>query len=79
MAGLKIVDIDVSGRFLIPKDLLAFANLEKQIVLSSSVKMIEIWDKQRYESSITETLKDFGSLAEDVMGNQFINESDDLS
>ena len=70
MAGLKVVDVDGSGRFLIPKDLLSFAGLEKQIVLSSSVNMIEIWDKDKYESSVAESLKDFGDLAEEVMGNQ---------
>ena len=79
MAGLKVVEIDGSGRFLIPKDLLAFAGLEKEIVLSSSVNMIEIWDKTRYESSVSETLKDFGDLAEDVMGNQPVDEADGVS
>ena len=79
MAGLKVVEVDASGRFLIPKDLLAFAGLEKEIVLSSSVNMIEIWDKIRYESSVSETLKDFGNLAEDVMGNQSIDGSDGIS
>ena len=69
MAGLKMVEVDGSGRFLIPKDLMSFAGLQKEIVLSSSVNMIEIWDKERYESSVAETLKDFGNLAEDVMGN----------
>ena len=67
MAGLKVVDVD-NSRFLIPKDLLLFAGLEKKIVLSSSVNMIEIWDKVRYESSIAKTLKDFPNLVEDVMG-----------
>ena len=79
MAGLKVVEADSSGRFLIPKDLLVFASLKKEIVLSSSVNMIEIWDKQRYESSVSETLKDFGNLAEDVMGDQPVNGSDGLS
>ena len=41
--------------------------------------MIEIWDKTRYELSVSETLKDFGNLAEDVMGNQAANGSDGLS
>jgi MraZ protein len=76
---LKIVDVDGSGRFLIPKDLLSFAGLEKQIVLSSSVNMIEIWDKDKYESSVAESLKDFGDLAEDVMGNQPLEGSDGIS
>ena len=79
MAGLKVVELDGSGRFLIPKDLLSFAGLEKEIVLSSSVSMIEIWDKNRYESSVSETLKDFGNLAEDVMGKQPINKPDGIS
>jgi len=79
MAGLKVVDVDGSGRFLIPKDLLSFAGLEKQIVLSSSVNMIEIWDKDKYESSVAESLKDFGDLAEDVMGNQPLEGSDGIS
>ena len=79
MAGLKVVEVDGSGRFLIPKDLLAFAGLEKEIVLSSSVNMIEIWDKNRYELSVSETLKDFGNLAEDVMRDQPVNGSDEIS
>tara|TARA_B100000767_G_scaffold32102_1_gene27465 strand:- start:217 stop:693 length:477 start_codon:yes stop_codon:yes gene_type:complete len=79
MAGLKVVDVDGSGRFLIPKDLLSFAGLEKQIVLSSSVNMIEIWDKDKYESSVAESLKDFGDLAEEVMGNQPLDGSNGIS
>ena len=79
MAGLKVVDVDGSGRFLIPKDLISFAGLQKEIVLSSSVNMIEIWDKERYESSVAETLKDFGDLAEEVMGSQPLDGSDGIS
>ena len=79
MAGLKMVEVDSSSRFLIPKDLISFAGLQKKIVLSSSVNMIEIWDKERYESSIAETLKDFGNLAEEVMGSQLLDGSDGVS
>ena len=79
MAGLKMVEVDGSGRILIPKDLISFAGLQKEIVLSSSVNMIEIWDKERYESSVAETLKDFGNLAEEVMGSQPLEGSDGIS
>jgi len=79
MAGLKMVEVDGSSRFLIPKDLISFAGLQKEIVLSSSVNMIEIWDKERYESSVAETLKDFGDLAEEVMGSQPLDGSDGIS
>ena len=79
MSGLKVGDVDGAGRCLIPKDLYLFADLQKEIVLSSSVNMIEIWDKDKYEDSVTKTLVDFGNLAEDVMGNQPQDESDGVS
>ena len=41
--------------------------------------MIEIWDKDKYEASVAATLIDFGNLAEDVMGNQPQDESDEVS
>ena len=79
MSGLKIVKIDNTGRLLIPKDLFLFAGLDKNIVLSSSVNMIEIWDKEKYEESVRETLLNFGDLAEQVMGRQQINQQDEIS
>ena len=41
--------------------------------------MIEIWDKKNYEISVSKTLKNFGDLAEDVMGGQSLGNSDELS
>ena len=70
MSGLKLVDIDKSGRLLIPKDLFVYAEIDKEIVLSSSVNMIELWDKEKYEKSVAKTLQNFSSLAEEVMGDQ---------
>ncbi|CAM1367837.1 Transcriptional regulator MraZ [Tenacibaculum sediminilitoris] len=75
-AGVKVVDIDASGRILIPKDLCQFAGIEKQVVLSSAVNIIEIWDKDKYEKVIDDAVVDFADLAEEVMGN---TEEDELS
>ena len=69
MSGLKLVDIDKSGRLLIPKDLFVYAEIDKEIVLSSSVNLIELWDKKKYEKSVAKTLQNFSSLAEEVMGD----------
>ena len=68
-AGVRIVELDASGRLLVPKDLHLFAGISKEIVLSSSVNIIEIWDKDNYEKAIDDAAGDFGELAEDVMGN----------
>jgi MraZ protein len=67
-AGVKSVDLDVSGRLLIPKDLVGFASITKEIVVTSAVNIIEIWDKDKYEKAIDDAANDFADLAEDVMG-----------
>jgi MraZ protein len=77
-AGVKVVEIDNLGRLLIPKDLVVFASVSKDIVLSSAVNIIEIWDKDLYEKSIDDATVDFADLAEDVMGN-VIDDNDGIS
>ena len=74
-AGVKMVDIDATGRLLIPKDLVLFSKIDKDIVLSSAVSIIEIWDKNLYESALDHAMVDFADLAEEVMGNQ--NDAED--
>jgi MraZ protein len=68
-AGVRVVELDATGRILIPKDLCDFAGIQKQIVMSSSVNIVEIWDKDKYEKAIDDASLDFADLAEEVMGN----------
>jgi len=68
-AGVKVVEIDALGRLLVPKDLVVFASIAKDVVFSSAVNIVEIWDKELYERSIDGQDVDFADLAEDVMGN----------
>lgn len=67
-AGVKIVEVDGTGRLLIPKDLLGFSGISKQVVLASAVNILEIWDKDNYEQAIDDAASDFADLAEEVMG-----------
>ena len=68
-AGVKLTDLDSSGRLLIPRDLKSFANIETEIVLSSSGNMIEIWNKLNYEKTVNDSESNFSEMAEEVMGN----------
>jgi len=78
-AGVKYVELDASGRLLVPKDLLVFSGITKEVVVSSAINIIEIWDKNRYEQAIDEATVDFAELAEEVMGNQTTQEDGSLS
>ena len=68
-AGVKFIEVDNNNRILIPKDLIEFSNIKRDIVFSSSVNIIEIWDKDKYEYAIVDSREDFAKLAEEVMGD----------
>jgi len=70
-AGVKPIELDASGRLLVPKDLVGFANITKEVVVSSAVNIIEIWDKKLYEKAIDDAADDFAELAEEVMGQDY--------
>lgn len=74
-AGVRTVEMDATGRLNIPKDLMVFAGIQKEIVLSSAVNIVEIWDSEKYEKAIDDASSDFADLAEEVMGGA--NDMDD--
>lgn len=76
-AGVRVIEVDATGRLLIPKDLAVFADVDKEIVVSSAINIVEIWDKENYEKAIDDAAVDFADLAEEVMGQD--DDEDGLS
>ena len=74
-AGVKTVEMDNVCRLQISKDLTQYANLTKDIVITSAGELVEIWDKEAYEQVISVSEADFANLAENVMGNLDSDES----
>jgi MraZ protein len=66
--GVVSVELDTTGRLLISKDLISFANITKNVVMAAAGDRIEIWDKKAYEKFINGSTANFEKLAEDVMG-----------
>ena len=68
MNGATQVELDTAGRLLVPKSLMEYAGLEKDVVLVSAVDKIEIWDKTRYTKFFESfTPESFSELANQVM------------
>ncbi len=67
-AGVRRIELDVTGRINIPADLMTVAQIKRDLVLTASVGIVEIWDAQNYEQAISDAALDFADLAEDVMG-----------
>ncbi len=66
--GATQVELDTANRILVPKNLIEYAGLEKDIVLVSAVNKIEIWDKIKYQQFFDSFSPDaFSNLASEVM------------
>jgi MraZ protein len=69
--GATPVELDNAGRLLLPKSLIEYAGLGKDIVLASAVKQIEIWDAKKYQQLFeTSSAEDFSALADEVMNKK---------
>jgi MraZ protein len=73
-AGLKELEIDGTGRILIPRDLTLFASITGDIVVTAKMNCIEIWDKAKYDEVVSATQTNISELAEDILGNINLNE-----
>lgn len=69
ISGQKIVEIDSTGRIQIARDLVTYAGITKDVVISPTFNAIEIWDKERYEKAINISNEEFIALTEKVMGS----------
>jgi MraZ protein len=69
--GATQVELDSANRLLLPKNLMEYAGLEKDIVLVSAVNKIEIWDKNKYQQFFeTFSPEAFSNLANEVMAGE---------
>ena len=66
--GATKIPVDSNSRILLPKSLLGWAGIQKEIVIVANVDLWEIWDKSKYEALMSEDWDEFDDLAADVMG-----------
>jgi MraZ protein len=67
MSGSADVALDGSNRILIPKTLLVYAHIDKDVVLTAFANIIEVWAKEEYEKQVNLPKADFAKLTEKVM------------
>ncbi|GAA4303447.1 division/cell wall cluster transcriptional repressor MraZ [Compostibacter hankyongensis] len=69
--GATILEPDSAGRLLLPRNLISYAILEKEIILAAAVNKIEIWNKADYQQFFESYLPEsFSELARQVMTGQ---------
>lgn len=71
--GTAEINLDSSGRLLIPKRLLDMASATKELVLTGQDSRIEIWAKEKYDSHESDE-QAFAQLAEKIMGSSILRD-----
>ncbi len=56
------VQLDSSGRVLIPAELRAYAGLEDEVVMVGTMSRAELWDKRAWERYLAENNKSFSKV-----------------
>jgi MraZ protein len=64
LAGAMEVDIDKSGRILLPDYLKEYAGLKKEAIVVGLYNRIEIWSKELWAAYQKKTEKEVGNIAE---------------
>jgi MraZ protein len=69
IAPAQEVELDKTGRILIPPSLKETAALKKECILHGIKKYIEIWDVDEYKSYLDENEDEFQEAAEELGGS----------
>ena len=64
LSGVVTVELDGNGRFLIPKNMLSYAQLDKDALLVGMGNKVEIWNPSVYEKHQIQDPGELSKLAE---------------
>ncbi|MFZ1289639.1 MAG: division/cell wall cluster transcriptional repressor MraZ [Melioribacteraceae bacterium] len=60
--------LDTQARLLIPKNLIEYAQIDKDVLILGAIKRIEIWNPKIYEDYLKSSELSFEEIARKVMG-----------
>lgn len=63
-SGTATVELDNTGRFVIPKNMLAYAALDKDVILVGMGNKVEVWNPSIYEKYLIQDPGELSKLAE---------------
>ena len=76
--GATYVEPDAAGRLLLPKSMLEYAKLSKDLVFSAQMDKVELWDAEAFRAQTAIDSNDLSQLANDVLGSDFLNAQDGI-
>lgn len=63
-SGTATVELDGNGRILIPKNMLAYARIDRDVVLVGMGNKVEIWNPEEYQNHLIQSPGELSKLAQ---------------
>ncbi len=67
--GCTEIELDSADRLLLPKHLVGYAQMDKEVVILAYLDRIEFWSQEVYNEEMADEPQDFSEWASEVMGN----------
>ena len=68
--GNTEIELDGTGRFIVPKTMARFAALEKDAIVVGLGNRVEIWNPDQYEDFLIKDQQNFSQLAQKFLGDK---------
>lgn len=66
LSGSTDMELDANGRFLIPKAMMQYAQLEKQAIIVGMGDRLEIWNPKVYDKFLNDDPEEFARMAQEI-------------
>ena len=66
LAGSTDMELDANGRFLIPRSMMNYAQLDKEAIIVGMGDRLEIWNPQIYEKFLNDDPEEFAKMAQEI-------------
>ncbi|MEQ8358865.1 MAG: division/cell wall cluster transcriptional repressor MraZ [Cytophagales bacterium] len=78
LSGSTDMELDSNGRFLIPKTMMAYAQLEKQAIIVGMGDRVEIWNPKVYDRFLNDDPEEFARMAQEIFAEDPDKNSESL-
>jgi MraZ protein len=68
--GNTEVELDSNGRFVLPKSMTKYAQIDTEVIVVGMGNRIEIWNPELYDQFLIKDQKEFSKLAEKFLGDK---------
>lgn len=69
--GATVIEVDSAGRILLPKTLMQYAGIEKDMVLYAQGNKVELWDKGTYQEMMNQITPNLPEMVKTIDGGNF--------